>query len=168
MNTSELQKSSKPDPNHEIDLKEGKFDRTTKSELVRAYSNIFNEKPRDLCVFFHGGLTSRAEGLNLAGQLIGPYSDSGSYPFFFIWNSDFLTMIREIVESFYQDRVLIDGANRAAILIAGKIENAIDVKIAGRLTSGLSGSRGKPLELRDIEKYLRRVASFLRTDFSSG
>ena len=79
---------------HHIDLVDGQFHPggTTADDLNRAFYNFQTSKKRynHLCVFFHGGLVSRSEGLDTASLLIGDYTNPGRYPFFFIWNSGLL------------------------------------------------------------------------------
>lgn len=85
------------DPLHYIDLVDGQFypGGTTSADLDGAFDNINNiQKSNHLCVFFHGGLVSRSEGLDTASYLIGDYTDEGrAYPFFFIWNSGVLNAL---------------------------------------------------------------------------
>jgi hypothetical protein len=80
------------DPLHDIDLVDGKL--TKRNNLKRAFDNFKTTKSVHLCVFFHGGLVSRAEGLKSAADLIQGYSRNNVYPFFFIWNSDLLTVLK--------------------------------------------------------------------------
>jgi hypothetical protein len=70
------------DPLHDIDLKDGKFSGvTTAQDLSKAFDNFERHCPsRHLCVFFHGGLVPRADGLKTASQLIGDYGRSGAPP----------------------------------------------------------------------------------------
>jgi hypothetical protein len=59
------------DPLHDIDLQYGKFNRTTALDLSKAFDNFKENAPSEhLCVFFHGGLVSEADGLSTAGRLI--------------------------------------------------------------------------------------------------
>ena len=79
-----------PDKLHDIDLEEGYFSQTKAQDLIDAFDNFRHSKPpqrNHICVFFHGGLVSRAEGLDTAHRLIIDYTKAGAYPFFFIWNS---------------------------------------------------------------------------------
>ena len=71
---------------HDIDLKEGKFEKTTAADIRRAFANLKEHGPsQHLCVFFHGGLVSEADGLKTADELLRNYTSSGAYPFF-IWH----------------------------------------------------------------------------------
>ena len=76
---------------HHIDLVDGQFHPggTTADDLNRVFYNFQTSKKHynHLCVFFHGGLVSRSEGLDTASLLIGDYTNAHRYPFFFIWNS---------------------------------------------------------------------------------
>ena len=43
-----------PDPLHYIDLKHGGFDKTSPSDLDKAFAKLLDSKSSDLCIFFTG------------------------------------------------------------------------------------------------------------------
>jgi hypothetical protein len=120
---------------HHIDLVDGQFCRegTTKDDLDRAFDNFHNNH---LCVFFHGGLVSRSEGLDTASCLIGDYTDEGrAYPFFFIWNSGVLDALNSgLLDALKREMQRYDNPFFAIIvnytfrIIARKIKAALDNK----------------------------------------
>jgi hypothetical protein len=77
-----------------VDLVHGEFTQTTPSDLRDAFEAFRSSGTNHLAVFFHGGLVSRTDGKAEAEQLIGGYRKAGTYPFFFIWNSDILTVLQ--------------------------------------------------------------------------
>jgi len=114
------------DPLHDIDLKGGEFEQTTAGELEQAFANFLDSGATDLCVFFHGGLVSRASGLSSARDLITGYTQSGAYPFFFIWNSDLLTVIQELLQRYQDDDAFVDAANLGVKTLMRKIVTSVD------------------------------------------
>src|SRR5882724_8638411 len=83
------------DPLHDIDLFNGIFRDTSRQQLAAAFVNFSTTPPADhLCIFFHGGLVSSTDALATARQLVTGYTASGTYPFFFIWNSDLLSVLK--------------------------------------------------------------------------
>jgi hypothetical protein len=115
------------DPDHDVDLKGGKFQGTNAAQLAQAFAKFAASGSHHACVFFHGGLVSRADGLTTASQLIGPYTQAGAYPFFFIWNSDFLTVIQELLDPSQHDPAFVAAANRLVVAGANKIASVLDV-----------------------------------------
>ena len=124
---------------HHIDLVDGQFCRegTTKVDLDRAFNNFqHSNKNNHLCVFFHGGLVSRSEGLDTASQLIGDYTDEGrAYPFFFIWNSGLLDALNSgLLDALKRAMQPYDNPFFALIvndtfrIVARKIKAALDNK----------------------------------------
>lgn len=124
------------DPDHHVDLEEGKFCKTSAAQLGRAFTKFLLTGSTHLCLFFHGGLVSRKAGLQSAGKLIQGYTDAGAYPFFFIWNSDLLTVIGELLKPYEDDPAYVDAANRAAKMVARKIDATL---VAARARAGLAG-----------------------------
>jgi hypothetical protein len=115
------------DPLHDIDLKEGKFEKTTAADIRRAFANLKEHGPsRHLCVFFHGGLVSEADGLKTADQLLRNYTSSGAYPFFFIWQSDLITTVAAKLEHYSDDPGFVSAVNHTVRAVALKLTVALD------------------------------------------
>jgi GH24 family phage-related lysozyme (muramidase) len=60
------------------------------TRAVRAYASVAEAQP--LAIFFHGGLVSKADGIDTAQKLLASYSSGGpegghAYPYFFVWES---------------------------------------------------------------------------------
>ena len=115
------------DPLHDVDLEYGRFNWTTALDLSKAFDNFKNHTPSGhLCVFFHGGLISEADGLSTANKLIKGYTDTGAYPFFFIWKSDLITTVEGILEPYRDNPGFVNAANYAVNTVALKITAALD------------------------------------------
>ncbi len=89
--------------NDYIDLVHGKFDQTNRANLSDAFKAFVASGTNHLAVFFHGGLVDRADAMTTAGKLIDAYRDAGTYPFFFIWNSDLWTALQRLFSPFADD-----------------------------------------------------------------
>ncbi len=144
------------DPLHDIVLNEGKFSGsagTTAGDLNDAFVNFDkSNQSGHLCVFFHGGLVSEAEGLNTASRLIENYAANGAYPFFFIWKSDLLSVVRAILEAHSDNPVFLVAANYAIQMVAHKIAGALDTD------PSLKGQRIRtrnavPMTLKELAVY---------------
>jgi hypothetical protein len=108
-------------------LDRGYFSQTSARDLTNAFKNFEqHSKLNHICVFFHGGLVSRSEGLNTAHFLINGYTNAGAYPFFFIWNSDLLSTLKDKIRQFSEDPVFATVVRHTALTVAGKIRAALD------------------------------------------
>jgi hypothetical protein len=144
-----------PDPLHDIDLKHGTFDKTSPDGLEQAFAKLLDLKSTDLCVFFHGGLVSRADALKTAGDLIQGYTQSGAYPMFFIWNSDLLTQIEGRLKRYQDDPAFIEAANLGVSTVARKIEVALGKGRARAALSRRRPARGQRLDLKTLSKLAK-------------
>ncbi len=115
-----------PDKLHDIDLERGYFSRTSAQDLTNAFKNFERENINHICVFFHGGLVSRSEGLDAAHFLINGYTNAGAYPFFFIWNSDLLSTLKDRIRQCSEDPVFAMVVRHTALTVAGKMRAALD------------------------------------------
>ncbi len=147
------------DPYHDIDLSGGKFSQTSPGQLAQAFQRFVDSGSSHLCVFFHGGLVSRADGLDSAEKLIKGYTDAGAYPFFFIWNSDLLTVIKEKLKYFEDDPVYVEAANLGAKTVARKIHQAA---AAGRAAVGLPRRFQIPDRRLDLKALAKKVEPYDR------
>ncbi len=80
--------------NHYIDMKAGRFSGTDQQDLDNLFKHLKKKKPEHLVLHFHGGLVSRKEGLKSAEKLKKVYTKAGTYPVFFIWNSNVSNIIK--------------------------------------------------------------------------
>jgi hypothetical protein len=143
------------DPNHDIDLSGGKFCQTNATELSQAFAKFVDSGSTHLCVFFHGGLVSRAQGLKSAASLIKGYTEAGAYPFFFIWNSDLLTVIKEKLKHYEDDAAYVDAANLSAKTVARKVAETLGPKLAGAGIPRGFQILGPRLDLRTLAKAVK-------------
>jgi hypothetical protein len=122
--------SPTPDKLHDIDLERGYFSRTSAQDLTNAFKNFERENEQNhinhICVFFHGGLVTRSEGLDTAHFLINGYTNAGAYPFFFIWNSDLLSTLKDRIRQHSEDPVFATVVRHTELTVAGKIRAALD------------------------------------------
>lgn len=143
-----------PDKLHYIDLKHGRFDKTSSEDLGQAFASI--SKSTHLCLFFHGGLVSRAEALKTAGDLIPGYSKNGIYPFFFVWNSDIFTELEKRLKPYHDDPDFVEAANIGVSMVASKIEATLG---KGRAWAGLPRTlpaRRRRLDLKTLATVSKR------------
>jgi hypothetical protein len=115
----------RPDPDHEIDLLGGQFHDTNPEELAHAFYEFSRSGTSHLCVFFHGGLVGQQDGLTTAQTLMPIFRKAGSYPFFFIWNSDLLTTLKELLRPQQDNLQFVKAANRGFSVVARKIVAAL-------------------------------------------
>ena len=154
-----LSKPNPLDPLHDIVLLDGRFSgATTAGDLAKAFDNFREQGPSGhLCVFFHGGLVSQADGLNTAASLIKGYTDSGAYPFFFIWNSGLLTTIRELLQPHHDNPAFVRAANHAVKYVSAKIAAELDTDRSLELHRKATRARkAGPLSLEELEQYAER------------
>ncbi len=113
-----------PKANH-IDLRKGKFEKTSADDLAQAFVEFEKSKKNHLCVFFHGGLVSRAEGQAQAAELMPGYANAGAYPFFFIWNSDLWTALSKPTRKYSRNIVFRRVVEQHLVFIAATMLRAL-------------------------------------------
>jgi len=114
-----------PAPDHDIDLSGGQFHDTNPEQLTQAFAQFLQSGTSHLCVFFHGGLVGQQDGLKTAHALMKSFTDAGAYPFFFIWNSDLLTTLGELLKPHQEDPQFVTAANRGFAIVARKMAAAL-------------------------------------------
>lgn len=143
------------DPLHDVDLKDGKFSGTTARDLQLAFDNFKANGPAGhVCVFFHGGLVSEADGLKTAAKLIKGYTDSGAYPFFFIWKSDLLTAIQALLQPHRDNPRIVKAANQAVKRVVAKIAVALDTD------RSLKGKLATAKDRKTPDRTLEQLAAY--------
>jgi hypothetical protein len=148
------------DPLHDIDLVEGQFMETSRSDLENAFVAFRKSAtPDHLCVFFHGGLAPRADGLATAQALIADYTKSGCYPFFFIWNSGLLEVLKDDLHTTANQPEFVRAARLALKYIAPRMAAALAGTKAGRALAKKVGKPKRkcllPNTLAELESYAR-------------
>ncbi|WP_315861210.1 S8 family serine peptidase [Anatilimnocola floriformis] len=74
--------------NHYINLASGRFDNTQLSDLDAAFESFDASKPSSgLVIHFHGGLVNEKAAMTSAEALFKTFSETGAYPFFFVWET---------------------------------------------------------------------------------
>jgi hypothetical protein len=145
-----------PEPLHDVDLVDGRFTGTSAAQLSAAFVNFTTHTPSDhICVFFHGGLVSRDEALATARELEPGFTNSGSYPFFFVWHSDLLTVIRAKIEPYKDNDGFVKATNILVKLVARKIKGACDTSALLAQLPSNQLRRTPSLNLEDLEKLAR-------------
>ena len=145
----------KPDPDHDIDLKHGIFDQTHATDLHTAFGKLATTGSKRLCVFFHGGLVSQQAGLETASKLIQGYTDAGAYPFFFIWKSDLLTVIQELLHPHQHDAGYVDAANRGVAEVTSRVAAILDLE-ASLKSAAKVRLRAPPMDLGSLAQFAHR------------
>lgn len=112
-------------PLNYVNLRDGRFDGTTRSDLRRAFQAASASGSNHIVVHFHGGLVSEDAGTALAERLLPEYQQTNvCYPMFFVWKSGLLETIRinasEIANEAFFQKLL----KKALAYAAGKILQA--------------------------------------------
>jgi hypothetical protein len=146
---------------HYIDLEDGKFTdhtTTTAKDLTDAFNNFERLQSEHLCVFFHGGLTSRADALKTAGFLIDGYTKAGAYPFFFVWNSALFDLLEECIQSYGDDPVFVTVVTHTVKTVARKISAALDKQKSLKIQPKISARprRAAPETLEQLASFAKR------------
>lgn len=121
-----------------INLRNGRFDSSTREQLKSAFSSFDADATNNLVVHFHGGLVNEDRAMALADRLLPIYRQTNvAYPMFFVWESGLLETIRNngtdiLNEDFFQKLL-----KRALQFAAGKVlqgpgEKGLSVTPVGR------------------------------------
>jgi hypothetical protein len=145
------------DKKHVVHLENGRLKETSAADVDALFAAFSADPNKDrLVVHFHGGLVSKAGGLEIAERLQPKYSAAGGYPVFFVWESAWhetlLNNLGEIVgEDFFK-----------ALLkrVAGKVMEKLDVDETGTRGLGLSPTQ---LEM-ELGRADRGAEPFSRVD----
>lgn len=89
--------------NHYINLASGRFDDTQLSDLDAAFKAFDSSSSKaNLVIHFHGGLVNEKAAMTSAEGLFKAFSESGAYPFFFVWETGlwetFFNNLKEIAD----------------------------------------------------------------------
>ncbi len=140
-----------PDPDHDVDFADGQLSQKGAEELHAAFARLQSPKESDhVCVFFHGGLVSEADGLKSAHRLFPGYGASGAYPFFFIWRSGILDALDDLLRHHAEDPRFVRAADRALTLVGNKISVALDTGPALRARARALPKRPRAASLGDV------------------
>lgn len=136
---------------HVIHLENGQLAAENPRSTIDAMATKAVEKG-SIVIHFHGGLVSRASGMQIAERLLPRYEQGGAWPVFFVWESGLLETLQnnlgEILrESFFQralERVLEfvkrkfaqGSADRAAGSLPAVDRSAIDDAVRAAAAAG--------------------------------
>jgi hypothetical protein len=133
-----------------VNLRNGQFDATTRPQMAALFAAFKSDATNNLCVHFHGGLVSEANGMKLAERLLPIYRQTNTaYPMFFVWESQLLETIRNNSSEIFNEDFFQKLLKHALSFVAGKI---------------LQGAGGKgvsitPVGRAEVQKQLDNVAS---------
>jgi hypothetical protein len=120
---------------HYLNLRAGQFDKTNSQDLRLLFDSFAQSANKDrLVVHFHGGLVSEGAGLETARRLLPVYGAAGSYPIFFVWQSQWYETLRNNVGDIFNEEIFQRLLKRILQFVVGKIDQQ-------------SGDRGLQLEL---------------------
>ena len=137
------------DPNHFVDLVDGRFAQTTAADLSALFLNARDAD--HLVVHFHGGLVSRASAFDSAMGLIETYRGAGAYPVFFLWNSDLPSIVKGSWDEIPKEKAFQRLVRRLAQLAIGKLHE----------TEGRRGGAIQGPSMREIPPELPLVAKYV-------
>ena len=139
--------------NHYLDLVDGKFSRTSATDLAALFDSLESDSDANhLVVHFHGGLVSRDASLAMADRLMPIYREAGAYPAFFIWNSDLYSTFKNNLDEIFSERIFKRLVQILANFVIGKL-----VDTAG----GRSDTRLSLDSMRDYDKPLEELSKIL-------
>ncbi|MBW8875024.1 MAG: hypothetical protein JF614_08675 [Acidobacteria bacterium] len=113
-------------PANFVNLRSGRFDSTSRSDLRQLFDSFVQEGTKNLAVHFHGGLVSESSAMAMAERLLPEYHQTNvAYPVFFVWESGLLESIRNNVaevanEQFFERLLLL-----ALQFAGGKVLQAV-------------------------------------------
>jgi hypothetical protein len=147
------------DPDHFIDLVDGRFGQTTAADLATLFSRATDAN--HLVVHFHGGLVNRSAAHAGALELIDTYRSAGTYPIFVLWNSDVSSVLKNSWDEIPREKAFQRLVRRLAQLAIGKLRET-----AGRRGDTIDppSMREVPSELADLETWLGAQEASLSRD----
>ncbi|HNB45220.1 MAG TPA: alpha/beta hydrolase [Thauera aminoaromatica] len=99
---------------------------------------------RHLVIHFHGGLVSKASGLDIAGRLFDDYSPSataGAYPVFYVWESGAWETIRNNFTELADEPVFKQLLRKALQYALEKLGGSAAAGVGRSIAPGSTGSR---------------------------
>lgn len=82
---------------------------------------------------FHGGLVSQSGALESAARLKTAYESVGAYPTFFVWESDFLRVVKDNLEDINQEKIFKQLVKWLIKFTLGKLGDMDGGKATGQL-----------------------------------
>jgi len=117
---------------HFINLKNGAFDATTKSDLDHLFTN-FSADPRKppLVIHFHGGLVSEPTGMKVANNLMPVYESAGGYPVFFVWESGLIEVLSHNLQEIMQENIFQQLLKKVTQFAVAKLKQPMGTRGSG-------------------------------------
>ena len=109
-------------PDHFINLRNGRFDSSTRQQLKSAFDKFESNEAKTLVVHFHGGLVKEEKALALADRLLPIYRQINvAYPMFFVWESGLIETIRNNSADILNEDFFNKLLKRTLQFAAGKV-----------------------------------------------
>jgi hypothetical protein len=110
---------------HYVDLADGRFSGTTAADLEAVFHSLeADANGKHLVVHFHGGLVSRASAHRSGSVVYQTYRDAGTFPVFFVWNSDLYQSLRHSLDEIARERAFRRLVLKVGQLVLGKFAEA--------------------------------------------
>jgi Alpha/beta hydrolase of unknown function (DUF900) len=142
------------DKKHCVVVKKGKFDTDGGSSAadLRGIFDAISQTTAPVVLHFHGGLVNKQAGITAANLLTPLYTEAGTYPVFFIWESGWEEVIKQNLPAIFQERLFKRILFRVTQFAKAKIDKGVETgqpKAAGGLA--LPG-------VSEVQDELRRAA----------
>lgn len=112
-------------PEHFLDLVDGRFAQTSASDLDTLFQRLTSDPGNHLVVHFHGGLVPRNSAHASGRVLLDTYRGAGTYPVFFVWNTDLLTAVGRNLDEIAKEKAFRRLVLRAGQLVLGKLAESL-------------------------------------------
>ena len=138
---------------HYLDLVDGRFAGTSSAQLDALFERIRHDASgRHIVVHFHGGLVSRSAAHKSGSVLFETYRNAGTYPVFFVWNTDLFHTLRHNLDEIAKERAFRRLVLRVGQLMLGKLAEIALPPGARSADSRLDPPSLKELPRDDLEE----------------
>ena len=86
----------------------GELDRENGSDansVEKIFADLATRRPERLVIHFHGGLVSRARGIESAARLAPEYQKAGAVPLFVVWESGLEDIISQNLGAIFHEKL---------------------------------------------------------------
>ncbi|GAA3611672.1 hypothetical protein Q4Q39_04900 [Flavivirga amylovorans] len=116
------------------------------------FEHLRNNEIRNITVHVHGGLVNEKSGMAVAKMMTPVYSEVGSHPITFVWESGLFETIEDRIMTIHKTKIFKWILKKAAKVVAKKYGLSID------------GKGGNDIKDIDIEKELEKEEPFAFLD----
>ena len=109
--------------------RDGELEDTSEAD-IDALLGLLKTKDK-VVLHFHGGLVSKDRALSKAEELIPAYLDTGAHPVFFVWESDFLTVIRRNLGEIFDEEIFQILLRKLLARVGGRLLDPDGAKSPG-------------------------------------